>query len=148
MPGGRPPKFKSVEEFEKLAEAYFSSCFEEVWKDEPKRDSNGNLQYKDGKIILEPVKHLKQVEPFTVTGLALALNTTRETLMDYQKNEKFSDAVKRAKTRVENYSEKKLYESNAAGPIFALKNFGWRDKIETEHSGGVNVTGFNVNIKK
>lgn len=67
-------------------------------------------------------------EPLTVTGLALALDTTRQTLINYEDREEFLDAIKKAKTRVENYAEKRLFSGNATGPIFALKNFDWTDK--------------------
>ena len=35
--------------------------------------------------------------------------------------------------------EKSLRKDGKTGDIFALKNFGWRDKQEHEHSGGVNI---------
>ena len=66
-------------------------------------------------------------EPLTVTGLALALDTTRKTLIEYEDRPDFVNAIKRAKTRIENYAEKRLFEGAATGPIFALKNFNWRD---------------------
>lgn len=73
-------------------------------------------------------------EPLTITGLALALNTNRQTLLNYEAREKYFDTIKTAKTRVENYAEKKLFTSPPAGPIFALKNFGWTDKQQIETS--------------
>ena len=75
-------------------------------------------------------------QPMTITGLALSLGTTRETLMDYEKKDGFSDTVKLCKARVEEYAEKMLYlGKSAAGPIFHLKNMGWSDKTETEMYG-------------
>ena len=76
-------------------------------------------------------------EPLTITGLALALDTTRETLMDYQNNDVFSYTVKKAKLRIENAYEKRLIANGRAGDIFALKNFGWKDKQEIEADVGV-----------
>lgn len=78
---------------------------------------------------------VKTEQPFTITGLALALDTTRETLLDYQKKPEFSDTIKRGKTRVENYAEQRLYAGSPTGAIFALKNFGWSDKQEHELFG-------------
>lgn len=78
-------------------------------------------------------------KPITVTGLALALDTTRETLCDYEADPIFSDAIKMAKARVENFAEERLYSSAPTGAIFALKNFGWRDKQELAHSGNLNI---------
>ena len=39
-----------------------------------------------------------------------------------------------AKLKVENSYEKELRGKFFAGAIFALKNFGWSDKMETEHT--------------
>lgn len=75
--------------------------------------------------------------PLTITGLALALDTTRETLMDYQNDDEFSYTVKRAKLRIENAYENRLILNGRAGDIFALKNFGWKDKQEIEADVGV-----------
>jgi hypothetical protein len=78
-------------------------------------------------------------QPFTITGLALALDTSRETLCNYEEKDAFFDTVKRAKLKCENYAEKQLYTSSPTGPIFALKNYGWKDKQETEHSGTLSL---------
>lgn len=75
----------------------------------------------------------KNCKPLTITGLCLWLNTTRETLMNYQNQEEFSDAIKKLKLRVENYAEENLFSSggrSVVGAIFSLKNFGWSDKME------------------
>ena len=79
----------------------------------------------------------KDGEPETLTGLALALDTTRETLLDYEKRDEFSDTVKRAKLRIENAYEKRLIVRGNGGDIFALKQFGWKDKTEQS----INVSG-------
>lgn len=73
-------------------------------------------------------------EPITITGLALALDTTRETLCDYEEKDEFSDTVKRAKLRVHNAYEKRLVRRGNSGDIFALKNFGWKDKSEVDNT--------------
>lgn len=80
-------------------------------------------------------------EPLTITGLALALDTTRETLMDYEAKDDYSDTIKRAKLKIEHAYELRNIKRGNAGDIFALKNFGWKDKTENE----VNIAG-NVNI--
>lgn len=114
---GRPLKFKSPEELEEKINQYFTER------------KNDNL-------------------PFTITGLALALDTTRETLCDYEEKDLYSDTVKRAKMRCEDYAETQLYiGKNQAGSIFALKNYGWRDKTETDvTSGGKPITPILVNV--
>lgn len=69
-------------------------------------------------------------EEWTITGLALSLGTTRETLCDYEKKDGYSDTVKRAKQFVQHAYEKSLRKNGRAGDIFGLKNFGWKDKQE------------------
>lgn len=70
-------------------------------------------------------------EPYTITGLCIALNICRDTLCEYAKKEEFSDTIKKAKLRVENYLEKHLITDGGTGIIFNLKNnFGWKDKQE------------------
>jgi hypothetical protein len=59
-------------------------------------------------------------------------------LLEYEEREEFVNAIKRAKTRIEHFAEKHLYGvGQVTGPIFALKNFDWSDKQQTEHSGKV-----------
>ena len=69
-------------------------------------------------------------EELTVTGLALALDTDRQTLVNYEKRDEFFDTIKKAKTIVENSYERALRKNGRTGDIFALKNFGWQDKQE------------------
>ena len=38
---------------------------------------------------------------------------------------------------VENRYEKALSQQGPTGAIFALKNMGWNDKQEVQHSGGI-----------
>lgn len=75
-------------------------------------------------------------KPYTITGLALALNMTRQGLIDYQNKDAFADTVKRAKLYVEADTEARLQTArNPAGIIFALKNnYNWRDKQEVDAS--------------
>jgi len=135
---GRPRKFETVEALQQAINTYFDSCFMEVIV----RDKDGNVILNDNqRSITEKI----QVEPFTITGLALALDTSRETLMDIENangsyTEPFSDAIKNAKMKCHNFAEKHMFTAkNPAGAIFALKNYGWKDKHEVEHSGDIKI---------
>ena len=139
---GRPKKFQSVEELEEMIQAYFSSCFLPKTREKKIVDID-----EDGKEVVsyETVPVLNkageevfyQIRPFTVTGLAIALDTTREVLLDYEKkpeNADFSDTIKRAKQRIHNYAEEFLFNGkNVTGAIFNLKNnWGYVDRTETD----------------
>ncbi len=84
----------------------------------------------------------------TLSGLAVHLNIDRQTLYNYAEREQFFDIVKSARDRVEAiYEEKLIYDGSPTGVIFALKNMGWKDKQETEHSGGIaiqQITGMQI----
>lgn len=86
-------------------------------------------------------------EEWTITGLALALDTSRETLMNYEERPEYFDAIKKYKEMIHNAYEKDLRKKGRSGDIFALKNFGWTDKKETEHSGEVVVKPTGMEIK-
>lgn len=73
--------------------------------------------------------------PITITGLALALNTDRSTLCQYEGRPEYSNTIKQAKLRVENAYEIRNVKRGNGGDIFALKNFGWVDKKEVENTG-------------
>ena len=83
--------------------------------------------------------------PYTMSGLAYALGTTRQTLLTYEgertgrqsPGERYVHAVKRARARVEQSIEERLLgkECHPVGAIFNLKNnFGWKDTQEIEHT--------------
>lgn len=64
---------------------------------------------------------------YTITGLALFLETDRATLMNYERRDEFFNTLKKAKLKIENAYEKRLVSRGNGGDIFALKNFGWVD---------------------
>lgn len=133
-PVGRPPKFETVEQLEKLIENYFNSCHEEVWIQQ--QDEEGNV------IGWEPVldRHgnirTSLVRPYTISGLAVHLDTSRQTLLEYQGKEEFIDTIKRAKDKIENYAEESLFTSKqTAGVIFNLvNNHKWINKQELDNT--------------
>lgn len=84
-------------------------------------------------------------KPYTISGLAYALDTNRQTLLDYQEQDKFSDTIKRAKARIERFNEELLFSKDVptVGVIFNLKNnYNWKDKqeIEADVNSDVNIS--------
>lgn len=75
----------------------------------------------------------------TFSGLALALGySSRQSLWENSKSNKpISLPLKRAMLRIEESYEKGLRFQTCTGAIFALKNRGWSDKQEVEHSGTI-----------
>jgi len=71
----------------------------------------------------------------TITGLAVHLDTSRETLCNYEANDQFFDTIKKAKDKIEHAYEMRGLQVGNAFDIFRLKNMGWKDKHETEHTG-------------
>lgn len=88
----------------------------------------------------------KKGEPYTITGLAIALDLDRKSINNYSKDDKFFPTIKKSKAKVEEYLEKRLlFNSSATGVIFNLKNnFDWKDKQEVEVA---QEKPFEVNIK-
>jgi len=71
----------------------------------------------------------------TWSGLALYLGfESRKSLHDYGQKEGFSYPIKKALLRIENMYESNLTKQNTSGPIFALKNFGWKDTQDITHN--------------
>lgn len=123
---GRPLKFKTPKQLQKRIEEYFRSCWEQ------KVDMFGNKIFEKvkGKKTTKPI--MVQKRPYTITGMAVALGTTRETLLDYEAKygDEFSDTIKRAKEMCHAYAEESLFVGkNPTGAIFNLKNnWKWEDK--------------------
>lgn len=144
---GRPLKFKDAAELQRKIDKYFKSITKVKWIDEEQRDENGAfLVDNKGKKILKPIKHYYYDPLPTITGMAVFLDTSRETLMNYEDKDLFFDTIKRAKEKIQAEYEESLRNRGNAGDIFALKNFGWKDKQEIEHSGNIGITELFSNL--
>ena len=97
------------------------------------------LKFKSPEELQEKIEEYFSVTPEgqrTITGLAVYLDTSRETLCNYESRDEFFDAIKKGKDRVELDYELSLRKRGGSGDIFGLKNFGWRDKQETDITSG------------
>lgn len=113
MTTGRPLLFASKEELQSKIDAYFKEC--------------------DSSLLPDG----KTTKPYTITGLAVALKTSRQTLINYEEREAFFDTIKDAKSRIENSYEERALSGMASAPvsIFTLKNnFNWRDNLDVDHT--------------
>ena len=110
----------------------------------PKYQTAAELQKK----IDEYFDTLYITTPVTITGLCLFLGfESRQAFYHLENNDKFSYTIKRARTRIENHYEQLLQGNSVAGPIFALKNLGWSDRQEIDHtSKGESITPLNITV--
>jgi len=126
MAGGRPAKYKTDEELQQAISDYFQ---------------NG---VKKRTVVIGKGEKAEtiEIEVPTITGLVLYLGfESRQSFYDLEKVEKFSYTIKRARTLIEQNYEELLQTGNVSGAIFALKNFGWTDRQETQITGeGLNIT--------
>lgn len=128
---GRPFAIKSRKELQEKIDKYFADC-------EPNPlivdgvavlDKNGLPVYTGGR-------------PLTMSGLAYSLGIDRTTLINYGKSEEYGDIVARAKNRVEQYMEERLFDKDGAnGAKFALSNNydGWAEKQETKNDNNTKI---------
>lgn len=119
---GRPPKYETAEDLQVAIEDYFENG---VNKRQIKV-RNG----KDYEVVEIPVP--------TITGLVLHCGfADRASFYDLEKQDKFSHTIKKARTFIEKEYEEILQTTGNTGAIFALKNFGWKDRHEIDHSGNL-----------
>lgn len=173
----RPFKFQSVIELQTMIDAYFYNCdphpvevtqykWHEIEETYEVKERGKSVQktrmVEDHTRMPETSKVLKisDPEPYSITGLALALDTNRRTLLNYEDGHylKSSDddnydeeenalmadfihTIKKAKAKIEHDVQRRLESNQVAGTIFNLKNnFSWIDRQETDGTQEVIVT--------
>jgi hypothetical protein len=83
----------------------------------------------------------------TITGLAVHLDTNRQTLINYQQRDGFFDTIKRAQAICEAAIESRAMQGglNATMAIFSLKNnYGWVDRQEQDITSGGDKLGADI----
>lgn len=96
------------------------------------------LKFPTPALLAEAIDHyFKYVtrEEITQSGLCLHIKLGKDSLNRYLLKEGYEDIVMMAKLKIENAYETSLREKGGAANIFALKNFGWKDTQEHQHSG-------------
>lgn len=84
------------------------------------------LKFESVKVLDEKINaYFKECpkDEWTITGLAMALDTSRKLLCEYEEKDEFSNTIKKAKLKVENGYEIDLKKQGRSGTIFALKKF-------------------------
>lgn len=129
--GGRPPLYETPEQLQESIRLYFE---------------NG-VKIKTVVIGKPPTNYEVQIPVPTITGLCLYLGfESRQSFYDIEKRPGFSYTIKKARLLIEKEYEEMLAVGNTTGAIFALKNFGWIDKQEIEHSGQMIIQVDNADL--
>lgn len=137
---GRPPMYNTAKEMQKAIDQYFKDC-------------NGKIAtLDDGEVLRDKygIPIMIEVRPPTITGLALALGfNSRQALLNYQEKDEFHDTITRAKAKVEQYAEERLFDKDGAnGAKFSLANnfTGWKEKKEIE-ADVTNTVTINIELE-
>ena len=104
----------------------------------PNKRPNPKRKYPTPRKMAVAIKNYFDVtdeERITISGLCLALGLSRQSFHSYATYDGFEELVDIARLRVENAYELSLREKGGAANIFAMKQFGWQDKHEIEHTG-------------
>jgi len=120
-------KYETPEDMQKALDAYFARC------DAVHRE----VLTKSGEVV-----SLYDPEPYTMSGLCVALGMSREAWREYHNGDRgpgYVDVCDEATQRVEYSMEVRLYRPSTftVGLIFGLKNiFRWRDNHEITGADG------------
>lgn len=121
---GRPPIYESAEQLQTAIDAYFES----------------GVKKRQVAVGKPPAVTVVEIPVPTITGLCNYLGfESRQSFYDYESKPGFSYTIKKARLFIEQEYEEMLAIGNTTGAIFALKNFGWTDKQEIQHSGEINI---------
>lgn len=119
--GGRPPCWEDRDAFQKAVDNYFTHCDKTLII----------RQHVTGKGIIK----VKTPTPYTMAGLARALDMSRETLNQYKREDTFSDIIScaRAKIHEQNVTHAMLgcHDSRIAALNLA-SNYGYANRTESE----------------
>lgn len=146
---GRPPKYSTPEEMQRVIDMYFDGCLYNLrLAAGMDLDTAHSIMADYSEDEIRHIERMGDMHP-SVSGLSYMLGMSRQALCDYSNKDDFLDTVKRAKQRVEMALEQRLFQQGPVGAIFNLKNnFGWKDKTEQELSGHIGVSQVERKIVK
>ena len=122
----KPPRFESAKALQEKVDGYFEDCAGHILTDET-----------TGFPVVHPktgMPVIVDMRPPTMSGLALFLGfSSREGLMRYAGKKEYVDIIVRAKSRIEQCYEERLFDKEGAnGAKFALQNNfkGWQESAK------------------
>ena len=108
MPGGRPKDYPDPEVLKEKIQEFFDEC-----------DNKTKKALDSRKKLVE----IPDPRPYTLTGLKLHIEMSDKEFKRYGEDPDYSDIIKWARLKCENYAEENLFRAkNATGTIFNLKN--------------------------
>lgn len=155
-PFWRPPKWTDPAALQVLIDEYFQRCIDwyvqirknvlyeyqmaklperikewemSRWEFEEEKEFQKRKPQEPEKEYVEKVE-----ERPTITWLALYLWCDIETIKNYKQKDDFSRPIKEAYLKVQLAYEERLQWTTPTWAIFALKNFDWKDKTESENT--------------
>jgi hypothetical protein len=132
-PVGHPLKYKTAAALDRAINAYFDLCDPHTQR----RVVDCGINEK-GETIWREREVMTEQQPYTMSGLALAIGLTRQSLINYKNRDEFFDSITRAKARCEAYWEGRLDSKHDRGAAFNLTNNydGWRNRQELTGKDG------------
>ena len=121
-------EFTDPDKLQKQIDKYFETCKKTI----AKKIYNGQ-----GEVIEEIMT------PPTFAGLATFLDVDRTTLYNYASRKDYlcNQVILRAKQRIIEYLEIRLYIEGKSGQIFVAKNYGYRDTPTIDQSQHIHISG-------
>lgn len=137
-----------IEYWTEVLELLELQVWSKVGDGEKWEDKNAHYRYTPAEVATSCLAYLKisinRNQPLTLTGIAMFMGIRRQALFDLRNNPKrpecydfIIDICDFVEMYVEALTQSK---QNPAGPIFILKNLGWKDKIEIEAAGTNSMT--------
>jgi len=94
-----------------------------------------SVEQVQAKLDIYFAERLESKRPLTIQGLAIALDLSRQGLLEYSKKDQFSDIITKARQVVVDSVEENLLSGGGAGAIFWLKNNArYADKIGVDNT--------------
>lgn len=93
------------------------------------------LKYKTPKQLEKKIDEYFENTPlelYTISGICLWLQIHKDTFYEYAKRDGYKEIIDMARLKIEYSYELDLRTKGRAADIFAMKNFGWKDKQETD----------------
>lgn len=122
--GGRPLKFKNKKVLQEKIDGYFAECDPHIAIRPAMvfQKNAAGMELRKLSKVPGVEEYVTEQVPYTITGLAMALKTSRDLLLRYEELDEYYDTITCAKLKIHNFAERLLMTSkNPSGVQFNLK---------------------------